>query len=71
VQRCNSGTHAAPQTINPKNRVSVYLSLCASLRQVVRVLAAFDFLVMLVLSNVIHDFDVARVPIVDKPDAIR
>ena len=24
--------------------------------------AAFDFLVMLVLSNVIHDFDVARVP---------
>jgi hypothetical protein len=33
--------------------------------------AAFDFLVMLVLSNVIHDFDVTRVPIVDKPDAIR
>ena len=32
---------------------------------------AFDFLVMLVLSNVIHDFDVTRVPIVDKPDAIR
>ena len=32
---------------------------------------AVDFLVMLVLSNVIHDFDVTRVPIVDKPDAIR
>jgi len=42
-----------------------------SVCQVVRVLAAFDFLVMLVLSNVIHDFDVTSMSIVDKPDPIR